>query len=178
MPKTDLKTERTGSHSWRPKISHAVAMVSISIIATAMIVLAACQRKPVMAHAQFMHLPVQGWQRTMPLTFLPEYDDSASTYQLTLAVRHDNAYLYRNLSLAVDIIGVDSTVNRKVINMTLADEFGNWAGGGFGALYQDKTVVEAGVTPDKARSVVVWHTMSGCDTLCGVVDVGIIVTPK
>ena len=148
------------------------------LIAAALIVFAACQRKPVMAHAQFMHLPIQGWQRTMPLTFLPEYDDSASTYRLTLAVRHDNAYVYRNLSLAVDIIGVDSTVNRKVIDLPLADEYGNWAGGGFGALYQDKTVVDADVTPDEARSVVVWHTMSGCDTLRGVVDVGIIVAPK
>lgn len=148
------------------------------LIAAVLIVFAACQRKPVMAHAHFRHLPVQGWHRTLPLTFLPEYDDSAATYRLTLAVRHDNSYIYRNLSLAVDIIGGDSTVNRKMIDITLADEYGNWAGGGFGALYQDKTVVDADITPDEARSVVVWHTMSGCDTLCGVVDVGIIVSPK
>lgn len=176
MLKKDPKTKETVERLRRHPLRNAVAMVSL--IATVILVFAACQHKPVMTHSQFIHLPAHGWQQTLPLTFKPEYDDSAATCRLTLAVRHDNSYLYRNLSLAVDVIAVDSTVNRKVIDLTLADEYGNWSGGGFGALYQDKVIVDADITPDKARSVVVWQTMSGCDTLRGVVDVGVIVTPK
>ena len=147
------------------------------VIATAMLVMVACGRKPVLTHATFVHLPVDGWQRTLPLSFSPEYDDSASTYSITLAVRHDNSYRYSNLSMVVDVIAADSTVNRQTVNMTLADQYGNWTGGGFGALYQSTVPVVEAVTPDKVRSIVVWQSMAGCDTLRGVVNVGIITVP-
>ena len=147
------------------------------VIATVMLVMAACQRKPVMTHATFVHLPADGWQRTLPLAFSPEYDDSTAAYNVTLAVRHDNSYRYRNLSMVVDVIAADSTVNRQTVNMTLADQYGNWTGGGFGALYQSTVPVVEAVTPDKARSIVIWQSMDGCDTLRGLVNVGIITIP-
>ena len=129
------------------------------VIAAAMLVMGSCQRKPVMAHARFVHLPTDGWQRTLPLTFRPEYDDSAATYDITLAVRYDNSYRYRNLTMAVDVITADSAVNRRTVDMALADEYGNWTGGGF-----------------EARSIVVWQSMGVCDTLRGLVNLGIITT--
>lgn len=147
------------------------------VIAAAMLVMGSCQRKPVMAHARFAHLPTDGWQRTLPLTFRPEYDDSAATYDITLAVRYDNSYRYRNLTMAVDVITADSAVNRRTVDMALADEYGNWTGGGFGTLYQSTVPVVEAVTPDEARSIVVWQSMGECDTLRGLVNLGIITTP-
>ena len=146
-------------------------------VAAAVLIMPSCQRKPIMSHASFVHLPVSGWQRTLPLTFMPEYDDSAATYDIKLALRHDNAYRYSNLSLVVDLIAADSTVNRQTVDMTLSDAYGNWTGGGFGALYQVQTTIAHGITPESAHSIVVWHAMQGCDTLCGVVNLGIIVSP-
>lgn len=156
-------------------IAQAVAMTMF--VAAAMLSMPSCQRKPVMSHASFVHLPATGWQRTLPLTFMPEYDDSATTYDIKLAIRHDNSYRYSNLSLVVDIIDEDSVVNRSMVDMTLADEYGNWTGGGFGALYQDAVTIAHVIDPGDASSVVVWHTMQGCDTLRGLVDLGIIVNP-
>lgn len=156
-------------------IAQAVAMTVF--VAAAVLIMLSCQRKPVMSHARFLHLPTTGWQRTLPLTFMPEYDDSAATYDIKLAIRHDNTYRYRNLSLVVDIIDVDSVVNRNTVDMTLADEYGNWTGGGFGTLYQDEVTIAHVIDPGDASSVVVWQTMQGCDTLRGLVDVGIIVSP-
>jgi gliding motility-associated lipoprotein GldH len=147
-------------------------------IATALLILSGCEDKPVMSHSQFKHLPTSGWQRVKPLTFNPEYDDSTATYDLRLAVRHDNTYRYCNLSLIVDIIATDSTMSRYPLDIALADEYGNWSGGGFGTLYQDEVVVVSGISPDDARSLVVWQAMEGCDTLFGLVNVGIIVNPQ
>ena len=113
----------------------------------------------------------------MPLSFAPEYVDSTLTYDLSLAVRHSNSYHYRNLSLVVDVIAADTTVNRKVLDISLADEYGSWSSGGFGALYQAVVPLVSDVAPDDAHRVVVWQAMAGCDTLFEVVDVGIIVTP-
>lgn len=160
---------------WKPTM-HAVAMTMV--IAAAMLMMLSCDRKPVLSHAHFTHLSRDGWQRTLPLTFQPEYDDSTAVYDILLAVRHDNSYRYRNLSLVVDMFAADSTVNRRTVDMALADEYGNWTGGGFGALFQDKLSIASDVTPDDARAVVVWQAMPGCDTLQGLVNIGIIVTPK
>lgn len=155
---------------------HAVAMTVV--VAAAMLMMPSCDRKPVLSHAHFTHLSHDGWQRTLPLTFRPEYDDSTATYDISLAVRHDNSYRFSNLSLVVDIFAADSTVNRQTVDMKLADEYGNWTGGGFGALYQNRMTVAHAVNPEDARAVVVWQAMPGCDTLQGLVNIGIIVTPK
>ena len=156
--------------------AHAVAMTMV--VVTAMLFMAACDRKPVMTHTQFKHLPPAGWLRSEPLIFRPEYDDSAATYDIALVLRHDNSYPYCNLQLVVDIVADDSTVNRRQFDVALADEYGNWSGGGFGSLYQDKVTVSTGLLPADVHSLVVWQAMGGCDTLPGVADVGIIATPR
>ena len=152
--------------------------VMTMVIAVIVLSVAACQRRPVMATSSFAHLPHAGWLSSKPLSFFPVYGDSSASYNLTLAVRHTNSYRYRNLSLVVDVVAADSSVNRKTLDLSLADEYGNWSGGGFGALYQATQPILSGVNPKQVRNVVVWQTMAGCDTLSGIVDVGIIVQPK
>lgn len=154
-----------------------ITVTTTVFVVAVVLIMVSCQRKPVMAHSRFMHLPSQGWQRTCPLTFAPEYDDSTATYDLVLAIRHDNSYRYRNLSLAVDIIALDSLVDRKMVNLQMADEYGNWVGGGFGTLYQDTVKLTRVIDPNNAKSVVVWQAMRECDTLTGITDIGLIVKP-
>lgn len=176
MVKASKIAEITTNRPVRFKKVQAVAMAVF--IAAAMLFVASCEQKPVMTHSTFKHLPVQGWQRKMPLCFIPEYDDYTTTYDVSLAVRHSNGYLFRNLSLAIDFIATDSVVERHVVDMTLADEYGNWRGGGFGTLYQKQMVIARDITAADAASIVVWQTMQGCDTLKGIVDLGIVVAPK
>ena len=176
MVRVSRTTSLPSDRDERLHMSKAVAM-AMAIVA-ALLIIPACQRKPVMTHSSFVHLPVGGWQRTLPVTFSPQYDDSATNYDITLAIRHANSYAFSNLSLVVDVIAQDSTVNRNSVNLLLADDYGNWTGGGFGALYQHTVPIVAGVSPSQARSVVVWQVMQGCDTLNGIVNMGIIVAPE
>ena len=155
---------------------HAVAMTLF--IAAVVLFLTGCQHKPLMAHSTFKHIPSTGWLKTSPLSFNPQYDDSTVVYDITLAVRHDNSYPYRNLSMAVDVIAGDSTVTRKNLVVMLADEYGNWQGGGFGAMYQATANVALGVMPAQASKVVIWQVTSPGDALQGVADIGIIASPK
>ena len=149
----------------------------MAMLIAAVMLMTACNHRPVMSHADFVHLPAAGWLKSAPVTLSPEYDDSAATYNLILAVRHSNAYKYRNLALAVDIIAVDSVVNRQVLDMQLADEYGNWTGSGFGSVYIDTVPLAGVIDPGDARSVIVWQAMNGCDTLHGVMDIGLITRP-
>lgn len=174
-----LKTSKITALKSSPRVGNdkRIAVALTWVIAAAMLIMPGCQRKPVMSHASFVSMPATGWQQAMPLTFAPEYDDSSRVYRLTLAVRHDNSYPYRNLSLVVDAIAADSTVNRQTVDMTLADEYGNWTGGGFGTLYQKAVTIAHGIRPADVRSVVIWQSAQGCDTLHGLVNVGIITSP-
>ena len=156
-------------------MAHTVAMAVV--IAAVVLMAACCQRKPVLPHASFKHVPTVGWLRNTPLSFTPEYDDSAATYDIVLAVRHSNSYAFSNLSLTVDLIAEDSTVARYPVSLPLADEFGNWTGGGFGTLYQVTAPVVEGVSPTRAARFLVWQVMAPGDTLAGIEDVGIIVSP-
>lgn len=114
----------------------------------------------------------------MPLSFVPQYDDSTASYDITLAVRHAASYHYRNLSLVVDVIDADSTVNRHNVDMMLADQYGNWSGGGFGTLYQASIPIVASVKPSQARSIIIWQSMNGIDTLRGLESLGLITRPN
>ena len=151
-------------------------VIALSVLLTAS--LWSCSPKRV-ATSSFRSLDVDsGWHRSMPLVFTPQYGDSALRYDVTLAVRHTNAYPYANLSLVVDMMGGDSaSKNRRSVNFTLADDAGNWKGAGFGALYQVQTLLAHNVTPETVSRVVVWQAMANVETLGQITDVGIIVTP-
>lgn len=128
--------------------------------------------------SQFKTLPDEGWQKTMPITFTPEYSDSSLTYDVELALRHNNSYQYSNLSLVVDLIDSVKNVNRNNIDFELSDGYGNWLGSGFGALYQSSIVIAQGVKPSQVCSIVVWQAMNNCDVVKDVVDLGITIKPS
>jgi len=157
----------------------AITVMTGVFIAVVAILVTGCH-KPMPPQSSFVHLPQHGWQQAMPITFdsLCAGIDSTTLVDLSVAIRHDNTYPYRNLALAIDVIACDSSVTRHMVNMALADPYGNWAGGGFGALYQQVQAIAQGIPSSQVRTVVVWQAMQACDTLTGVTDMGITVTPR
>ncbi len=128
--------------------------------------------------SHFKTLPDEGWHKTLSVAFTPEYADSSLTYDIALAVRHNNDYQYSNLSLVVDLIDSVKNVSRSNIDFELSDGYGNWKGSGFGAIYQSSVVIAQGVRPSQVASVVVWQAMNNCDVVKNVLDIGVIVTPS
>ena len=114
----------------------------------------------------------------MSLKFTPEYSDSSLTYDIALAVRHNNDYQYSNLSLVVDLIDSVKNVTRHDIDFELSDGYGNWLGSGFGAIYQSSVVIAQGVRPSQVSNIVVWQAMNNCEVVKNVIDLGVIVTPS
>lgn len=128
--------------------------------------------------AQFKTLPSEGWRKDQPITFTPEYADSSLTYDIQLSIRHNNSYQYSNLSLAVDMVDSVKVIHRKDVDFELCDSYGNWKGSGFGALYQSSIVIATGIKPTDVNSIVVWQTMTNCDVVKDVIDIGITVSPS
>lgn len=151
----------------------AVAVTLISVLSC----LNACSFKQD-TMAQFKTLPSEGWSKNQPIKFSPEYADSTLTYDILLSIRHNNSYQFSNLSLAVDMVDSVKIIHRKDIDFELSDNYGNWKGSGFGALYQASIVIATGIKPTDVNSIVVWQTMANCDIVKDVVDMGITVTPS
>ena len=150
----------------------AVAVAMISVVSC----LNACSFKQD-TMAQFKTLPSEGWNKNLPIKFTPEYADSTLTYDIQLSIRHNNSYQFSNLSLAVDMVDSVKVIHRKDVDFELCDNYGNWTGSGFGALYQASIIVANGIKPTDVNSIVVWQTMTNCDVVKDVVDIGITVVP-
>lgn len=129
------------------------------------------------SYGEFRPLPAgEGWRRNMPLVFEPQFADSDATYDVTVGIRHTNDYAYRNVSLLVDLMDSAASVrHRKMVNLQVADEYGNWLGTGFGALFQCQTTVATAVSPSEAHRVVVWQVMDDTAAVNNVTDVGILI---
>ena len=96
-----------------------------------LVCLGACAPKHT-SYSCFYDIPDEGWMENTPISFAPEYGDSAITYDITFSVRHSASYSYGNLNLVLDFIAADGNVDRKNLNFAISDEFGNFKGGGFG----------------------------------------------
>lgn len=129
------------------------------------------------SYSDFKHVSGQGWYHDEPYYFTLQYPDSLQTYDIYIAVRHDNGYEYSSGNFIVDFIHENSSVERVNVNMTLSDRNGNWVGDGFGALYQMKSLLKEHVRAGDIAKMVLWHRMS-CDTLTHLTDIGIILEPN
>lgn len=139
--------------------------------------LGACSPKH-SSYSEFSDVPQQGWTHNSPLYFTPQYGDSLGYYDIAVAIRHDQEYAYRNLSITADFIGDNYRLTRRIINVELADIFGTWKGSGFGALYQFKQVVLTRVPAHSIHRIVLWQSMTDIDTVRNINNVGVIITPS
>lgn len=138
---------------------------------------AACTRPEQLPDSVMAALPADGWAQGAALRLSPLYGDSTRCYDLRLDVRHTTAYPYRDLHLIVDLVGDSGTVDRRVVDLDLADGYGNWSGSGFGTLYQHSVMLARDVPPRRARMIAVWQTMDSVDRLAGLDAIGVTAFP-
>lgn len=129
------------------------------------------------SYSEFVHLPDADWLVDNPCYFTPSVEDSTIRYDIFLAIRYDKNFRYSGVGMVVDLLSADSVVERSKVNMRLSDSNGNWLGSGFGPLYQMETMIHKDMVLESIDNIVVWQT-TGCDTLPGVTEVGVIIEPS
>ncbi|MCD7931196.1 MAG: gliding motility lipoprotein GldH [Tannerellaceae bacterium] len=70
------------------------------------------------------------WEKGQEYLFTFDIEDITIPYHVTLQLRNNNLYPYRNLWLTYNEIRPDSTSRQDTIEITLADTHGNWLGKG------------------------------------------------
>jgi gliding motility-associated lipoprotein GldH len=78
----------------------------------------------------FKSLPNVGWEADSSLCYQPVITDSVADYQMLITIRHTDAYPYQNLWLFVDIEQDSLLLTRDTIECYMANERGEWLGGG------------------------------------------------
>ena len=128
-------------------------------------------------YSDFREVPAGGWQREVPMSFVLPDSAGVATADLTLNLRHDNDYPYRNLWLVVDYVGDNRVLHSDTLNVELCDKFGNWHGSGIGKLFQFSKTLKQSFPIGKVRKVVLWQDMR-VDTLTHIEDVGLSLSPS
>ncbi len=125
-------------------------------------------------YSNFAHLPVNGWAYDDTIHFSPDTID-ADSRNITIAIRHNNNYEYRNLWLEVSYLSPDSILHSDTVSMELADIYGHWLGKGLGASFQMESVVNKPVKLSLNSRVGLRHIMR-VDTLYGIEQIGVTLT--
>lgn len=130
--------------------------------------------------AAYTMIPREGWLYGDTLKFAGIAPDTATILtggSLTVALRHENTYPYRNIWLEVNYISADDKRHSDTIEVELCDVYGRWFGKGVGSLFQASAEVCDDVALRPGSSVGVRHIMR-VDTLRGIERVGIHYLPR
>lgn len=138
-------------------------MIDILLSGLLIMMTASCSEQA--ALYEYRDLPAEGWSRTDTLSFTTD-TIAPGKYKVTLGLRYDTDYPYRNIILAVD---ADGELRQDTIYV--ADSIGNRKGYGLSGLYQ--YIYNIGVKEVPDSSVLhynIYHKMDSI--LVGIDNVG------
>lgn len=110
---------------------------SIKFSIATLLVLLCCSCSEGTTFHGYKTLSSEGWAREQVLNYEVEVDSLNKSSDISLELTYNNDYPYSNLYLFVsanDTIG--NEIFSDTLNITLADEFGQWKGDGWGGVYQ------------------------------------------
>ena len=81
---------------------------------------------------EVVSLPADGWSATDTLWFNAAILDTSAVYDVFLHIRNEKTYNYSNLWLFMETIAPNGRTLRDTLEITLADDEGNWLGKGIG----------------------------------------------
>ena len=146
------------------------------ILSGVAVCLCACAPK----HADYSRVEQLGdnmWLYERPVSFAAEASDSVTNGSLTVAVRHNDTYPFRNLWLEISRRDTQGKRYTDTVNMQLADVYGHWLGKGIGGRYQSEITVAENFNFSDSANVTVRHIMR-VDTLAGITDIGVTIRSK
>jgi gliding motility-associated lipoprotein GldH len=87
-------------------------------------------------------IPDLSWYRANKLVFTPHITDTASRYNMTLLLRHSNAYPYTNLIFTLRAVLPSGSFTTKNYNIALRDSANNFLGDGAGDIWDFEAPLE------------------------------------
>ena len=113
------------------------------------------------------------WDKNKEYFFTCEPEDLPVSYNLSLQIRNNNLYPYRNLWLFYAIESLEGPVLRDTVECLLADDYGKWMGSGI-SIYHLSVPIRSGYTFPQAGpyTFTVRHGMRD-EQLKGIEQIGV-----
>lgn len=153
-------------------MSKTLRFIPLICVVTLAVLAGACTN-PADSFGRFEQLPAGGWAYgdTIAITT----DSLSSTgKRLSVAVRHNDDFPYRNLWIEVSGSDASGKMIRDTVDIMISDSYGRWLGKGIGDSYQCSAPIDGIVNIAGAATVKLRHVMR-VDTVPGLEQIGIII---
>lgn len=127
-----------------------------------------------------LYQPIENaiWEKNKEYFFSFEITDITVPYNLTLEVRNNNLYPYRNLWLSTATDQPIGPLQRDTLECVLANEYGKWNGDGI-SLFQSSIPVKSNYKfPHKGLYTFSFRQIMQDKALKGIQEIGFRVEPK
>jgi gliding motility-associated lipoprotein GldH len=82
------------------------------------------------------------WQSSFQPAITFNIEDTASTYNLYIVLRHADAYNFNNIWLKCTVIFPDSTKKSQQYNLSLANNENGWTGTGMDDIFETRVLIQ------------------------------------
>lgn len=144
---------------------------NVIIAVTILVAMAACDGR-IDRYSNFVQLPESGWAYGDTIKFMATGNTLTEATTMSVAVRHNEKFLYRNLWLELSYSDSMGNVYVDSVNLELADAYGRWNGSGIGEAYQCATQLHHKVRVTDSTEISVRHIMR-LDTVRGIEQIGV-----
>lgn len=127
-------------------------------------------------YSEFRQLPETGWAYGDTIKFMTSGDGLAGAGRMSVAVRHNDDFLYRNLWVEVSYADSAGNLHADSVNIELADPLGRWKGKGIGSSYQCQSPIDHDVAVGDSTEIRIRHIMR-LDTVRGIELIGVTIEP-
>jgi gliding motility-associated lipoprotein GldH len=121
-------------------------------------------------------IPQQAWSSQFKPEISFEITDTASRYNISVVLRHTNAYRYKNLYLSIETKTPDGTARQQTLDMELATDDKGWLGKGMDDIYEQRVLITPADKPWELKKGVYRFRLSNImreDPLEHVMNIGI-----
>ena len=144
---------------------------NVIISGSILVTLAACDGR-IDRYRNFVQLAESGWAYGDTIKFMATGNTLTDAATMSVAVRHNEKFLYRNLWLELSYRDSMGNVYVDSVNLELADTYGRWNGSGIGEAYQCATQLPHTVSVADSTEISVRHIMR-LDTVKGIEQIGV-----
>jgi gliding motility-associated lipoprotein GldH len=136
-------------------------------------VLCSCAKDTV--YNQYAVIEDYAWDKKTEYFFNFKITDNAIPYNISLNLRNNNLYPFKNLWLFYDIKLPDGSLVNDTLEVILADDFGKWTGKGISIYHNEFRLQTAYLFPDTGQYMIVFRQGMRENLLKGIENIGLMI---
>jgi gliding motility-associated lipoprotein GldH len=124
---------------------------------------------------RYIAIENRAWDKNSEYFFNFTITDNTIPYNLSLKLRNNNMYPFKNLWLFYDLKLPDGSLRKDTIEVALANDFGEWTGKGISIYHNEFSLHDNYHFPDTGQYTIVFRQGMRENVLQGIDDIGLLI---